>query len=163
MHDGGDNVLLAIFLLGEVERLFIKPTGIFIAAAFLEIGGVHIEDHFIEHLCILLQAPERDTAFFHQLIQMGVVGQIAAALVVDIHWCPGQIDIHIFVALVLALDMALGFPDACLRVLLNAGYTVVFIIHTLFTSFPCNGGAGRGYTTFSKCVTHYDTFIPMGL
>ena len=157
MHDGGDNVLLSIFLLGEVERLFIKPAGIFIAAVFLEIGGVHIEDHFIEHLCILLQAPERDTVFFHQLIQMGVVGH-AAALVVNIHGRPGQIDIHIFVALVLAFDMALGFPDACLRVLLNAGHTVVFIIHT-----PCNGGAGRGYTTFSKCVTHYDTFIPMGL
>ena len=32
-----------------------------------------------------------------------------------------------------------------------------------FTSFLYNGGTGRGYTTFSKCVTHYDTFNPEGL
>ena len=50
VHNGGENVLRAVFLLREAKNLLIEPAGVVIAAVFLEVRGVHIEDHLIEEL-----------------------------------------------------------------------------------------------------------------
>ena len=80
MHDGGEDVLRAVFLLGEAEDLLIEAAGVFIAAVFLEVRGVHIEDHLVEELGIRLQAAQGYSAVLDHLIQGRVIGQISAAL-----------------------------------------------------------------------------------
>jgi len=60
----------------------------------------------------------------------------------DVHRRPGEIDVHVFIALVFALDVALGFSDARLGVLLDAGNGVVFIAYSFSLPFLAAGGRG---------------------
>ena len=149
VHDGGENVFRAILLLREAEDLLIKATGVVIAAVFLKVGRVHVENHFIEKLGIRLQSAQGNGSFFDHLIQGRVVGQISAALEMDVPGRLREIHVHVFVVLVLALDMALRFADARLGVLLDAGNGIVFPHSFHLLSFLLCG-VGRGLHSFFK-------------
>ena len=56
VHDRRDDIPQPILLFSKVERFLVELPGVLIATALLEVGRVHIEDHFIEYFGILLQA-----------------------------------------------------------------------------------------------------------
>ena len=149
VHDGGEDVLRAVFLLREAEDLRIETAGVVITAVFLKVGRVHIEDHFVEEFGVRLQAAQRDGTVLDHLIQGRVIGQVSAALEVDVPGRLREIHVHVFVVLIFSLDMALRFADARLGVLLDTG-NGIFFTHRQFLLRLFFAGVWRGLHSFFK-------------
>lgn len=111
MHDGGDDVLLAVKLLCEPIGFFIESAGVFVPAVLLKVFRVHVEDHLVKDLGVGLESAKRNLALIDKLIQIFVIRQISAALERDIHGRAGEIDVHVFIGFVFPFDVSLKLAD----------------------------------------------------
>lgn len=85
VHYGGEDIILAVKFFGKIIRFFIKRFGKIVAAVFLKIFRVNIEDKLVVNFGILFQTSHRHLAFIHQLLKHFVVGEFTATSVLDIH------------------------------------------------------------------------------
>ena len=109
VHDRRDDIFLAVNPTGETVGFFIERSGILIAAPFLKVPCVHVNDQFIEDCRSLFLSSGGDFALVDELLKKLVVGQTACVLEVDIEGRTLQIHIDISVAFVFALVVPFDF------------------------------------------------------
>ena len=80
----------------------------------------------------------------------------------DIHRGAPQIHIHIAVGFIFPLVVAFAFADTSLCVGDDSGYGEVLFLHGILLCCSLRWRSASPLHTFSKCVTHYDTFVPTG-
>ena len=109
VHNCRHDVLLAVNLAAETVGFFIELIGIFVAAVFLKVLCVHINDQLVEDGCTGFLSSCGDFALVNEPLEILVVGQTARVLEVNIAGNLLGVYIEICVAFILALIVSLGF------------------------------------------------------
>ena len=109
VHNCRHNVVLTVNLTAETVGFLVELLGVFVAAVFLKVPCVHINDQLIKNGCPGFLSSCGDFALVNEPLEILVVGQTARVLEVNIAGNSLGVHIEICVAFVLALVVSLGF------------------------------------------------------
>ena len=157
VHNCRHDVLLAVNLAAETVSFLVELPGIFVAAVLLKVPCVHINDQLIKDRCAGFLPSCGDFALINEPLEILVVGQTAGVLEVNIAGNLLGVHIEICVAFILALIVSLDFLRSLCGDFLHSDNAPISFRHSHHLQSAEREG-GAGYATFSKCVTHYDTF-----
>ena len=109
VHNRRHDVLLAVNLAAEAVGFLVELLGIFVAAVFLKVPCVYINDQFVKDCCTGFLSSCGDFALVNEPLEILIVGQTARVLEVNIAGNLLGVHIEICVTFILALVVSLGF------------------------------------------------------
>ena len=111
MHHSRYHILRTKLPLYKTEGFFVETLCIFIAAAPLEVHGIHINDDLIEECGTLPQSPHGDLSVFFHPAKNIHIGLFTGTFEVDIHGDAFRNDIDVVVGKILPFVMSFRCAD----------------------------------------------------
>ena len=142
VHNRRNNIFLAVYLTAETVGFLIKLLDVFVAAVFLKVLCVHINDQLIQDRCTGFLSSCGDFSLINEPLQILVVGQTAGVLEVNIAGNLLGVYIKICVAFILTADFVTPINSAtcsCFRCFsCRSCFSLADRLYIIvFTSSPC--------------------------